>query len=114
MLYEQKGRKGLTSLGSQLELTFKHHAKAKNLIDSAKQQSCYLCRLIQERLESHNVNLDAYDGTKPFLTARLKPFGRRRQTGLYPLDFFLEPNKVLIASFVLKQNGKRTRVSRAA
>ncbi|EXJ59980.1 hypothetical protein A1O7_04128 [Cladophialophora yegresii CBS 114405] len=103
MLYDHKGREGLTSGGSQLELNFKHHKKTKNLIGSV-QQGCYLCRLIQERLESVNGNLDAYDGSKPFLTARLKPFRRRRQTGLYPLDFFLEPNKVLVASFVLKQN----------
>jgi hypothetical protein len=103
MLYDHKGRKA--GLGSQLELSFKHHAKAKNLVDAA-QKGCYLCRITQERLESDSINLDAYDGAKPFLSTTLKPSSRRRNTGLYPLNFFLEPDKVLVASFVLKQNGK--------
>ena len=102
MLYGHKGRK---DSGSQLQLNFKHHARAKNLRDPATQTSCYLCRVIQERLEKLKINIDG-DDRGEFLPASLSPSRRRRMTGLYHLDFRIEKKDLLVASFVLKQNGK--------
>lgn len=102
MLYRHRNRIGR---GSRLKLEFKHHLKESDLHESAE-AGCYLCKRVTENLTIRGIKAQEYERSDAFLNASIEAFTELGRKGLYQLDFHFPTNPTLIASFILKQDGK--------
>ena len=109
MLYGQKGRLGRMTI---LQVDYRHHQSEKRLRDAAERSGCYICRVVLERIQSHQdsaIRSAKQQKDGPYLTATIKPLRDRRF--VFRLDFKLHRsltvgNSKPVASFVLLGNGK--------